>query len=314
MSKMAILITGGAGYIGSVTNIAMKENGVETIIFDNFSRGSRNRVDGARTIEGDLMNKSHIDGVFRKNDIDAVIHLAAFAHVGESMKFPGMYFRNNVMGGMNLLESMKESGVKKIIFSSSCAIYGTPSKLPVTEEALIKPESVYAETKAMTENMVLWYEKQHDFDCTILRYFNVAGASRGIGEASGRMVSNAISSAINGSPLPIYGNDYPTRDGTCIRDYIHVEDVAQAHLLSLGKTGIYNLGYGNGVSNMEIVKAVEETTGKRINVKIEPRRPGDPPEIFASGAKARKDLGWKPVHDIQTIVKTSAEWMRGEKK
>ena len=306
---MALLITGGAGYIGSVTNAVLREKGFDTIIFDNFSSG-RAPPKGANVVKGDITNKSQIDDAIGKGDIDAVMHMAALAHVGDSMKRPGDYFMNNVSGTANLLGSMDDFGIKKIIFSSSCAVYGTPERMPVTEETPVRPESVYAETKAMAEKMLLWYEKQRGFECTVLRYFNVAGASHSTGEMSGRLVSNALGAALGGHMLDIYGNDYPTKDGTCIRDYVHVEDVAQAHVLSLNKTGTYNIGYGNGVSNMEMVRIVEDVTGKGIHLRISPRRSGDPAEIFADGTKARRELGWKPRHDIRSIVESAAEWMQ----
>ena len=308
---MKILITGGAGYIGSVTNAFLSEKGYETIIFDNMSRGNRDFVKGTELFIGDLIDRQQIARVFQKNDIDCVMHMASFAYVGESMENPGMYFANNVTGGINLLNAMNEYGVKKIVFSSSCSVYGTPERLPVNETTPIRPESVYAETKAILENIIMWYERQHGFEATILRYFNAAGASikHGIGKNDGRIIPNAIKAALSGKEMKIFGNDYPTMDGTCVRDYVHVEDIANAHLLSLDRNGVYNIGYGKGISNMEIITLVEKITGRKIDAVFEGRRQGDPPEIYTENAKAVAELKWRPEHDINTIIQTAFQWM-----
>lgn len=310
---MKVLITGGAGYIGSITNKLLREQGYETIIFDNLSRGHREAVGKTPLLVGDLTNLAEINEVFEQHSIDAVVHFAALSLAGESMEKPYDYFHNNLLGGLNLLEAMKRHGCKKIIFSSTSAVYGYPKLLPIVEEELIAPVSIYGASKRMVEEMIRWY----GVTSVILRYFNAAGATidGSLGEdhdPETHIIPVALSVALGKQKtFEFFGDDYDTPDGTCVRDYIHVVDLADAHIkaLDLPSSEIINLGVGRGYSNKEVLAVVEKVTGKKLPVEVKPRRPGDPAKLWADNAKAKKVLGWEPKYsDIETIVSSALKW------
>lgn len=318
-----ILVTGGSGYIGSVVVRRLIERGYEVVVFDNLERGHRQNVDPkAKLIVGDLRNATEIEAVLRDEKPDAVIHFAAYALVGESMADPMMYFRNNVLGGINLLDAMAAVGCERIIFSSSCATYGVPPSLPIEEDMPQNPTNPYGHSKLMFEQICKWQQKVEVgsrsrtmvFKPTFLRYFNAAGAALGMVEdhdPETHIIPNVLKVALGQKDcVQVFGDDYQTPDGTCVRDYVHLEDLSAAHILALEKdaVGAFNLGTGKGVSVMEIVEACRKVTGHPIPVKMCPRRPGDPPALYASGQKARSVLGWNPTHsDIETIVRDAWE-------
>lgn len=315
---MKILVTGGSGYIGSVVVKRLIERGYDVTVFDNLERGHRENVDPkAWLIVGDLRNAAEIEKAMDEVRPEAVMHFAAYALVGESMADPMMYFNNNVLGGINLLKAMEKGGCKRLIFSSSCATYGQPEELPIEETMPQRPTNPYGQSKLMFEQMCLWLQQAKGLKPTFLRYFNAAGAVGALGEdhePETHIIPNVLKVALGQrASVQVFGNDYPTKDGTCVRDYVHLEDLASAHILALEKDGIgaYNLGTGHGISVMEIVEACRTVTGHPIPVEICPRRPGDPAELYASGAKARAELGWNPCHsDVMTIVKDAWEFHR----
>lgn len=316
---MSILLTGGAGYIGSITNHYLKSQGLGTVIFDNLSSGYHQNVNGSAFFFGDLRAKKDISQVFSEYFIEGVIHFGALALSGESMEKPREYYETNVLGTANLLDVMKDFGCKKIVFSSSCSVFGTPQQIPVNEEFPYAPESVYAETKMMGEKILGRYDQLFGIRNVILRYFNASGAmlDGSMGEQhkpETHIIPNLLKAALHDDLFTLYGNDYPTPDGSCIRDYIHVLDLAQAHYLSLkyldtNASNDFNLGSEKGISNLELVHEVEKIAQKSLTVKLAPRRPGDPAAIYADSKKAKTLLGWQPVHsDIETIIRTSWEW------
>ena len=308
-----ILVTGGSGYIGSVVVRRLLERGYQVTVFDNLERGHRCNVPvGVRLIVGDLRNWSDIEAAMDEERPEAVMHFAAYALVGESMANPMMYFENNVKGGVNLLTAMEKVNCNRIIFSSTCATYGVPESLPIEETTPQLPTNSYGQSKLMFEQMCLWLQKTKGLKPTFLRYFNAAGAvpALGLGEdhdPETHIIPNVLKVALGlREYVEVFGADYPTPDGTCIRDYVHIEDLCTAHILALEKDalGAYNLGTGKGVSVNEIVETSRKVTGHPIPVKCGPRRSGDPPALYASGNKARKVLGWKPTcSDIDTIIK-----------
>lgn len=314
-----ILVTGGSGYIGSVVTKRLLERGYDVTVFDNLERGHRCNVDvAAELIVGDLRNSGEIREAMRKVRPEAVLHFAAYALVGESMANPMMYFENNVKGGMNLLSAMEEVGCKRIIFSSSCATYGVPPSLPIEEAMQQKPTNPYGHSKLMFEQMCTWLQETKGFKPTFLRYFNAAGAALGMvedHEPETHIIPNVLKVALGQKEfVQVFGDDYPTPDGTCIRDYVHLEDLSSAHIFALEKEalGAFNLGTGQGISVKEIVEACRKVTGHPIPVKMCPRRPGDPPALYASGSKAREVMGWNPMHsDIETIVRDA--WVAHQK-
>lgn len=321
--SMKLLLTGGAGYIGSITNTFLRDQGHETVVFDNMSNGHKEAIGKTRLIIGDLQNKNDIETVFQNEQFDAVIHFAALALAGESMDKPYEYYTNNILGGLNLLESMRKGNCKNIIFSSTCAVYGYPSVLPVTEKTPIKPVSVYGSSKRMFEEIILWYEQLYGIKNAILRYFNACGASEDgkIGEMhqpETHIIPIAFEVIQNKrKQFEIFGTDYETPDGTCIRDYIHVLDLAKAHekatsyLLTEKKSLLCNVGVGKGYSNREVLKAVEEVTGKKLTIVEKNRRPGDPAIIYADNTYAKKILGWEPrFMTIESIIKSAWKFHR----
>jgi UDP-glucose 4-epimerase len=313
---MKIFLTGGAGYIGSVTTEQLLNQGHQVVVFDNLERGHRDAIDPrAKFVKGDLRDRAAVAKAVKAAKPDAVMHFAAYALVGESMQDPYMYFRNNTTGVLFLLEAMNAAGVKKIIFSSTCATYGQPDKMPMTEDLPQRPQNPYGESKLMCEKMMLWCQQRTGLEPVFLRYFNAAGATEKYGEdhdPESHIIPNVLFVAQGRRKLvQIFGDDYPTPDGTCIRDYIHIVDLAQAHILALkpGLTGAFNLGNGGGYSVKQVVETAEKITGKKIKVEYTPRRPGDPAKLIASAKKARKILGWKPKYpDLETIMQHAWNW------
>ncbi|SRR5581483_1237423 len=313
---MKILVTGGAGYIGSICVEQLLDLGHEVIVFDNFTEGHKNAIDPrAHLIVGELQHRDSIGAALTDMKPDAVMHFAANALVGESMQNPSKYFRNNVYGGMNLLDGMIENGVKRFVFSSTCATFGPPERVPIDESLPQRPINPYGESKLMFEKILRWYDEIHGLKFVSLRYFNAAGATEKYGEdhrCETHLIPNVLKVALGQkSHVEIYGTDYETPDGTCIRDYIHIVDLAQAHLLALEakESAFYNLGTGGGTSVREVIAACEKVTGKKIPVVEKPRRPGDPPRLIASSAKIQRDLGWKPkFQSIEKIVESAWAW------
>lgn len=321
-----ILVTGGAGYIGSHCVLALLKEGFTVHIFDNFSTGHKETVEtlkkyGTLTYsEGDLQNKTDIKKVFENNKIDAVVHFAAFSQVGESVKNPQKYYQNNVRGTLNLLEAMLENDVKKIVFSSTAATYGEPVYTPIDENHPQLPINPYGQTKLMIERIMDDYDKAYGLKSVRLRYFNVAGAdSEGrVGEwhtPETHLVPNILKSSFGDEKtFEMYGDDYDTKDGTCVRDYINVEDLAQAHILALkylnngGETNFFNLGTQEGTTVQEVFDVCEQVIGKSIPVKKMPRREGDPAILVADNTKAKNELGWEPKNSFEHSVKTAYEW------
>lgn len=316
IAAVKVLVTGGAGYIGSIMAEMLLDAGHEVIVFDNFERGHRAAVDPrAGLIAGDLRDQTAIENALRQTAPEAVMHFAAYALVGESMVCPEKYFTNNVQGGINLAEAMLKTGVKRIVFSSTCATYGQPDQLPITENTPQRPTNPYGESKLMCEKILDWLGKIYGMHCVFLRYFNACGASARFGEDHSpetHLIPNIMKAALgHESGLHIYGNDYDTPDGTCIRDYIHIEDLAKAHILALtvNQTGAFNLGTGAGYSVLEILEKSREITGINIPAKIRPRRPGDPARLVANASKASAILGWQPARSsLQDIIASSWAW------
>ena len=310
---MKVFVTGGSGYIGSVVVKRLLERGDQVVVFDNLERGHRCNLDSrAEFVEGDLRDGKLIVETLAKVKPDAVLHFAAYALVGESMGDPLKYFDNNVTGGVNLLKAMVAAGCTRLVFSSSCATYGVPNALPIEEDTPQCPTNPYGQSKLMFEQMANWLAETKGFRPTFLRYFNAAGAvpDLNLGEdhdPETHLIPNVLKVALGKKDtVEVFGDDYPTPDGTCIRDYIHLEDLASAHVLALEKEalGAYNLGTGQGVSVKEVVETCRRVTGHPIPVKMCPRRPGDPPALYASGRKARAVMGWNPIRsDIETIVR-----------
>lgn len=310
---MKVFVTGGSGYIGSVVVKRLLERGDQVVVFDNLERGHRCNLDSrADFVEGDLRDGKLIVETLAKVKPDAVLHFAAYALVGESMGDPLKYFDNNVTGGVNLLKAMVAAGCTRLVFSSSCATYGVPNALPIEEDTPQCPTNPYGQSKLMFEQLANWLAETKGFRPTFLRYFNAAGAipEENLGEdhdPETHLIPNVLEVALGkADAVEVYGTDYPTPDGTCIRDYIHLADLASAHVLALEKEalGAYNLGTGHGVSVKEVVETCRRVTGHPIPVKVCPRRPGDPPALYASGRKAREVMGWHPVHsDIETIIR-----------
>lgn len=315
---MKILVTGGAGYIGSVTTELLLDAGHEVTVFDNLGRGHREAIDPRATfIEGDLGDSAAITAAVSQTAPDAVMHFAAYALVGESMEDPSMYFRNNVIGGIHLAEAMVAAGVRKIVFSSTCATYGQPDQVPITEETLQRPQNPYGESKLMFEKILAWHQQINGLQPVFLRYFNACGATAKFGEdhdPETHLIPLVLRVALGQrESVKIFGDDYDTPDGTCLRDYIHISDLAQAHMLALEKdvSGPFNLGTGSGNSVLEVIEACREVTGHAIPAERVARRPGDPARLVASAEKARRVLGWQPTRtDLRTIVESAWAWHR----
>jgi UDP-glucose 4-epimerase len=313
---MNVLVTGGAGYIGSICVEELINSGHAVTVLDNLSEGHRSAVDPrAKFIEGNLGDAATANRAIKEAQAEAIIHFAAHALVGESMQNPGKYFRNNVASGLELLEAAVQNKVRKSVFSSTCATYGPPDRVPMTEDLPQRPINPYGESKLMFEKMLLWYQQIFGLEFVAFRYFNAAGASRKYGEhhrIETHLIPNVLKVPLGqATQCEIYGTDYPTPDGTCIRDYIHIVDLAQAHILAMqpGKQGFFNLGNGEGYSVREVIKMCEKVSGKSIKAIEKPRRPGDPPRLVAGAQKAFTELGWKPKYaKLEDIVSTAWEW------
>jgi len=318
---MAVLVTGGAGYIGSHTVAALHERGEEIVVLDNLQQGHKEALLGGKLYVGDLRDGETLDKLFSENQIDAVIHFAANSLVGESMKDPGKYYHNNVYGTLCLLEKMNQYGVKKIVFSSTAATYGEPENVPIDEYDRTSPTNAYGETKLAMEKMMKWFDVAHDVKYISLRYFNAAGAhaSGKIGEAHDpetHLIPIVLEAALGKRPhISVFGDDYATVDGTCIRDYIHVSDLAEAHILAVealrkgSDSAVYNLGSSNGFSVKQVIDIAREVTGREIPVKMEERRAGDPAVLIASSQRARQELGWNPTHsNLKDIIASAWSW------
>jgi len=313
---MKILVVGGAGYIGSVCAELLLNNGHEVSIFDNLSEGHRGAVDSrSHFVQGDLADRQQIDAAISRMRPDAVMHFAANALVGESMQHPSKYFRNNICSALNLLDAMVAAGIRSIVFSSTCAIFGPPERLPIDETMPTRPINPYGESKLAFEKILRWYDEIHGVKFVCLRYFNAAGASEKFGEdhrPETHVIPNVLQVALGEKrSVGIYGTDYDTPDGTCIRDYIHILDLAQAHILALEATGsgCYNLGTGGGSSVREVIGACRRITGREIEAIEKPRRPGDPPRLIASSDKIKKELGWQPqFQSLDAIIESAWKW------
>lgn len=316
-----LLVTGGAGYIGSHYVLQERLRGRKVVVLDNLVYGHREAVLDATLVEGDIGDRAVLDAIFSAHQIDAVVHFAAFAYVGESVVQPGKYFRNNAVATLNLLEAMRDHKVNKLIFSSSCATYGNPVYTPIDEAHPQRPINPYGESKRMGESMAAAFSQAYGLQFIALRYFNASGADpeRRIGEShtpETHLIPLILQAALGRRPsVSIFGTDYDTPDGTCIRDYIHVADLAKAHGLALdwlragGASGFYNLGTEHGFSVREVIRACERVTGRTIPVIEAARREGDPPRLVASAAKARAELGWSPTFtDLDAIISTAWVW------
>jgi UDP-glucose 4-epimerase len=317
---MHILVTGGAGYIGSHTVRLLQARGHDVWVYDNLSFGHRAAVPANRLVVGDLVDVNHLDHVVVEKQIEAVVHFAAFAFVGESVRDPAKYYRNNLINTLNLMDCLRRNKVQRFVFSSTCATYGIPDRVPIDEEVAQRPINPYGQTKLSVERALADYAQAYQWGFAALRYFNASGASPDgtIGEdhtPETHLIPLAFQAVLGQRPfLEIFGTDYPTPDGTCIRDYIHVDDLAEAHLLALehlqpGKQLCYNLGIGRGYSVREVIEAVEQVSGKKVPLKEGPRRPGDPPMLVAAANKILKELGWRPRYpELRPIIETAWKW------
>jgi UDP-glucose 4-epimerase len=324
---MKILVTGGAGYIGSHMVKILLEKGHDVVVIDSLERGFKDAVDArAKLIEGDLLNNEFVTKVFSDTHFDGVIHFAAYIAVGESMEKPGMYFENNVSGALHVLKAMQEKGMNNFIFSSTAAVYGTPVSIPIPEDHPKKPESPYGESKLMVEKILQWFHERNGVNFTALRYFNASGASldASIGERhtpETHIIPSVIKAALENRTFRLFGDDYDTPDGTCIRDYIHVLDLCEAHVLSLekllkeGGASFYNVGTGKGYSNKEVVDMVKQVGNVDLEVEYAERRPGDPNQLIADASKIKNELGFSPKYsDLENIVTTAYEWHKKSEK
>lgn len=318
---MNILVTGGAGYIGSHACKALSANGFQPVVYDSLVRGHRSLVKWGDLVVGDLHDSAVLGDVFRRYRPEAVLHFAAFAYVGESVEDPQKYFHNNVVGSLNLLRAMREHAVRNIVFSSTCATYGAPRSLPITESSEQIPTSPYGVSKLMVEQILRAYSDAYELRAMMLRYFNACGADPAgetgeLHDPEPHLIPRVLDAATGHlETLEIFGTDYPTRDGTCIRDYIHVSDLADAHVAALrvllagGETRALNLGIGTGFTVREVIRAAERVTGRSLKVRESPRRAGDPPELVADSSLAARVLDWRPrFTDIAEMIQTAWNW------
>lgn len=316
---MNILVTGGAGYIGSVTSQALLERGHKVVVLDDLSTGHRDAVpDGAAFVLADIADRELLAHALREHEVEAVLHFAAASLVGESMERPLRYFRNNTAGSLALLEGVLEHNVRRFVLSSTAALFGTPERVPIAEDDEVRPESVYGESKYLIERMLAWLARTKGLGYVALRYFNAAGATERHGEDH-RPETHLIPLVLQVAQgrregVKIFGDDYDTRDGTCVRDYIHVRDLAAAHVLAVealepGEARAYNLGNGQGFSVREVIEACRRVTGRDIPAEVAPRRPGDPPALVADSSRIRAELGWAPAHpELDEIVASAWAW------
>jgi UDP-glucose 4-epimerase len=316
---LKILVTGGAGYIGGTVALRLLSAGHKVLIYDNFCHGHRDLVPaGTQLIEGDIADRERLTQILRDEQVDGVMHFAALIEAGESMKHPEIYFRNNTASTLSLLEAMLAADVDRLVFSSTAAVYGEPRSTPIEEDAVLAPTNPYGESKLLVESMLTWMNRIHGLRYASLRYFNVAGAVEGRGEAhepESHLIPLILDVALGRrKSIKIFGKDYPTPDGTCIRDYVHVGDLADAHILAFEGLNtrsrlIYNIGNGQGFSVRQVVDSVRRITGHPIPVVEEPRRPGDPAVLVASSKRIVEELGWKPrFSSLDDIVRSAWEW------
>lgn len=312
-----ILVTGGAGYIGSIVAELLVSRGYPTLVLDNLRSGHREAVPkGARLIEADLNDRAALDRVFTEQRVSAVVHMAAAIEVEESVRRPLFYYRENVGGTLTLLETMVAAGVERIVFSSTAAVYGTPEKTPITEDDPTVPVNPYGQTKLVCEHMIEEARKTEGLSCVALRYFNASGASERLGEnhvPESHLIPRLLAAAAGRAPaVQIYGTDYPTADGTCIRDYVHVADIAEAHLTAIERASqggaIYNLGSGHGYSVRQVIETAERVVGRRIPVEVHGRRAGDPPALVADSSRIQRELGWEPKRSLEEILRSAWHW------
>ncbi|MBI1791782.1 MAG: UDP-glucose 4-epimerase GalE [Acidobacteria bacterium] len=320
-----ILVTGGAGYIGSHTVHRLAQRGYDVTVVDDLSRGYRHNVDAARLRELNLADTPALEKLLAEKPFSAVIHFAAYIAVGESMVKPELHFSNNLGGSLSLLSAMTRAGVRRLVFSSTAAVYGTPETSPVTEQMPHAPVSPYGESKVMVERILGWFDGIHQLRSIALRYFNASGAdpASGLGEEHDpetHLIPLLLRAVLTGQPITLFGTDYDTPDGTCIRDYVHVADLAEAHVLALeallagSASDAFNVGTGRGHSVREVIRAVEEVTGRAVPVRVGPRREGDPPVLVACSDKLRRALGWKPRYeDLREIVATAWEFEKSRR-
>ena len=320
----SILVTGGAGYVGSHACKALAKNGYTPVVFDNLSRGHREAVRWGPLVTGELSDRAALVAAMRQHSVTAVMHFAAFAYVGESVADPELYYRNNVIGTLNLLSAVREAGIGSIVFSSTCAVYGVPDEIPMREHLPLGPVNPYGETKLAIERALQWYSGAYGIRYAALRYFNAAGADPDgeIGEEHDpetHVIPLAIRAALGqAGPISVFGTDYPTADGSAIRDYIHVADLADAHVRAVGYldkgggSAAINLGTGSGTSVFELIASIERVSGRKVPHNLGPRREGDPPALVADPSLAARLLGWRAQHsDIDTIVRTALAWHEG---
>ncbi len=316
---MKVLVTGGAGYIGGTVCRILLQQGHLVTIYDNLCHSRREAVaPGTTYVEGALADRELLETTLIEGKFDGILHFAALIEAGESMRCPELYFRNNTAGTLSLLEAMQATGHNKIVFSSTAACYGEPETTPILEDARLAPTNAYGESKLLSEHMMRWMNQCHGLRYAALRYFNVAGAIPGYGEnhePESHLIPLLLDVALNLRPnIKIFGNDYPTPDGTCVRDYVHVADLADAHILALQALAerprmIYNLGNGQGFTVLEVIDSVRRVTGHAIPVEMCPRRPGDPAVLVASSGKAKQELGWTPKYaELDTIIQSAWEW------
>jgi len=322
LNPRKILVTGGAGYIGAHTAHLLARQGYQVAVVDNLSRGHRHNVDPSRLVEMDLGDTAGLKRLMEERRFDAVIHFAAYIAVGESTKIPELYFANNTCGTLSLLTAMIQSGVRRLVFSSTAAVYGLPERVPIVEESPYAPINPYGESKVMVEKMLAWFDRIHSLRSVCLRYFNAAGADPegGIGEEHDpetHLIPLVLRAVKTAKPVTVFGQDYDTPDGTCIRDYVHVNDLAQAHILAVeslmadGSSGAFNVGTGHGYSVMEVIRACESVTGKSVPFVVGPRREGDPALLVANSEKLQKTFGWRPQFaDLRKIVETAWQFER----
>ncbi len=322
---MRILVSGGAGYIGSIVSAELLRAGHQVVVYDNLSHGHRRAVpQGAEVIIGEVGEREALDRAFQQYLPEAVMHFAALIEAGESMRVPERYFRNNTASTLTLLECMLQHGCRRLVFSSTAALYGNPERTPIKEDAPLRPTNAYGESKLLVERMLSWFHRIHGLRYASLRYFNAAGGAGELGEdhqPESHLIPLVLQVALSKRPgIAIYGSDYPTPDGTCIRDYIHVLDLASAHVLALDALAtsdqlIYNLGNGRGFSVRQVVEAARKVTGHAIPAQDAPRRPGDPAVLVASSEKIRRELGWQPRYpELEQIVASAWEWQRKHPK
>jgi UDP-glucose-4-epimerase GalE len=321
-SRGAVLVTGGAGYIGSHGAKALHRAGYRVVVYDNLAAGHRGAVRYGEFVEGDISDVGAVRAALRQHEVVGVMHFAAFLDVGESVREPAIYYRNNVVGALSVLEAMAAESVRSFVFSSTCATYGEPIETPIAETHPQRPMNSYGETKLAIERALPHYERAYGLHYVALRYFNAAGADpdRELGEDHSpeiHIIPRAIDAATGGAGLEVFGDDYPTPDGTCLRDYVHVSDLADAHVRALetivetGKSGAYNLGTGHPHSVREVIDTVQRVVGRPVPWRLAPRRPGDPAVLFAAPNKAQAELHWTPrFADLESIVSTAWNWHR----